>query len=76
VIFFMQLNLTSFPRWVFVMGGRQKVGKRCDSTDLLSLSLSPPFPAEVGTFMHACEGEAVCKLTNAKVRVETTQPLP
>ena len=27
------------------------------------------FPrAEVGTFMHACEGEAVCKLTNVKVR--------
>ena len=28
----------------------------------------PPNHAEVGSFMHACEGEAVCKLTNAKVR--------
>ena len=30
--------------------------------------LTPRTRAEVGTFMHACEGEAVCKLTNAKVR--------
>jgi len=26
--------------------------------------------------MHACEGEAVCKLTNAKVRRETLERTP
>ena len=33
-----------------------------------------PSSAEVGEFMHACEGEAVCKLTNAKVRSLRLQP--
>ena len=28
----------------------------------------PETVVEAGTFLHPCEGEAVCKLTNEKVR--------
>ena len=30
---------------------------------------------EVGTFMHACEGEIVCKLTSPKVTLATLRTL-
>ena len=60
----------------FVVAGFFPPGRRWCSS-LVRSSASPPlFPssAEVGEFMHACEGEAVCKLTNAKVRSLRLQP--
>lgn len=48
--------------------GAPKVHSNHVLTCLVSLPRLWLCSAEVGVFMHACEGEAVCKLTNPKVR--------
>eukprot|EP00237_Pycnococcus_provasolii_P006326 CAMPEP_0206122996 /NCGR_PEP_ID=MMETSP1472-20131121/2464_1 /ASSEMBLY_ACC=CAM_ASM_001108 /TAXON_ID=41880 /ORGANISM="Pycnococcus provasolii, Strain RCC251" /LENGTH=405 /DNA_ID=CAMNT_0053513519 /DNA_START=126 /DNA_END=1343 /DNA_ORIENTATION=- len=48
-------------------GGRSPGGGRGRGRGGYDNSAPPETVVELGTYMHACEGEAVCKLTNAKI---------